>query len=97
MRHSPLYLAYVVEGTVANQFDGGALQLHAMGESWWESPGPVPRYCAERQRHRESTVVDCQSVRAVSHKPCASNEGRALKPTAFKQLGCVFINECAAN
>jgi quercetin dioxygenase-like cupin family protein len=40
-RHDVAVVAYVLEGTVANQFDGGALQIHRTGESWWESPGTV--------------------------------------------------------
>lgn len=40
-RHDVAVIAYVIEGTVANQFDGGAVQIHKMGESWWESPGTV--------------------------------------------------------
>lgn len=40
-RHDVAVVAYVIEGTVANQFDGGAVQIHKMGESWWESPGTV--------------------------------------------------------
>ena len=33
--------AYVLEGTVQNQFDGGPVQVHKTGESWWEPPGTV--------------------------------------------------------
>lgn len=40
-RHDVAVVAYVIEGTVANQFDGGAVQIHRVGESWWESPGTV--------------------------------------------------------
>src|SRR5688500_276493 len=40
-RHDVAVVAYVIEGTVANQFDGGAVQIHKMGDSWWESPGTV--------------------------------------------------------
>lgn len=40
-RHDVAVVAYVTEGTVENQFDGGAVQIHKMGESWWESPGTV--------------------------------------------------------
>ena len=40
-RHDVAVVAYVIEGTVENQFDGGAVQIHKMGESWWESPGTV--------------------------------------------------------
>jgi quercetin dioxygenase-like cupin family protein len=40
-RHDVAVVAYVIEGTVANQFDGGAVQIHKTGESWWESPGTV--------------------------------------------------------
>ena len=40
-RHDVAVLAYVLEGTVENQFDGGSLQTHKTGETWWESPGTV--------------------------------------------------------
>jgi quercetin dioxygenase-like cupin family protein len=40
-RHDVAVLAYVLEGNVENQFDGGAVQVHRTGESWWESPGTV--------------------------------------------------------
>ena len=40
-RHDVAVVAYVIEGTVENQFDGGAVQTHRTGESWWESPGTV--------------------------------------------------------
>ena len=34
-------MAYVLEGTVENRFDGGATLIHRAGESWWEAPGTV--------------------------------------------------------
>ena len=40
-RHDVAVVAYVLEGTVENQFDGGAVQLHKAGDSWWEAPGTV--------------------------------------------------------
>lgn len=40
-RHDVAVLAYVIEGVVENQFDGGALQTHKLGDSWWEAPGTV--------------------------------------------------------
>ena len=40
-RHDVAVLAYVVEGAVENQFDGGATHVHKTGESWWEAPGTV--------------------------------------------------------
>lgn len=40
-RHDVAVLAYVLEGTVENQFDGGATQTHKAGDSWWEAPGTV--------------------------------------------------------
>jgi len=40
-RHDVAVLAYVVEGTVENQFDGGPTQVHKTGDSWWEAPGTV--------------------------------------------------------
>lgn len=40
-RHDVAVVAYVLEGTVENQFDGGAVQLHKAGDSWWEPPGTV--------------------------------------------------------
>jgi quercetin dioxygenase-like cupin family protein len=40
-RHDVAVLAYVLEGTVENQFDGGAKQVHTTGDSWWEAPGTV--------------------------------------------------------
>lgn len=40
-RHDVAVVAYVLEGTVENQFDGGAVQIHKIGDSWWEAPGTV--------------------------------------------------------
>lgn len=40
-RHDVAVLAYVLEGTVENQFDGGATLVHKAGDSWWEAPGTV--------------------------------------------------------
>jgi quercetin dioxygenase-like cupin family protein len=40
-RHDVAVLAYVLEGTVENQFDGGATHIHKAGDSWWEAPGTV--------------------------------------------------------
>lgn len=40
-RHDVAVLAYVLEGTVENGFDGGPTQVHQEGESWWEAPGTV--------------------------------------------------------
>ena len=40
-RHDVAVLAYVLEGIVENQFDGGATVTHKAGESWWEAPGTV--------------------------------------------------------
>ena len=40
-RHDVAVLAYVLEGTVENRFDGGAAQIHKAGDSWWEAPGTV--------------------------------------------------------
>lgn len=40
-RHDVAVMAYVLEGAVENQFDGGAVQIHRSGDSWWEAPGTV--------------------------------------------------------
>lgn len=40
-RHDVAVLAYVLEGTVENRFDGGEVLMHKEGESWWEAPGTV--------------------------------------------------------
>ena len=40
-RHDVAVLAYVIEGAVENQFDGGPVQAHKLGDSWWEAPGTV--------------------------------------------------------
>ena len=40
-RHDVAVIAYVLEGTVENRFDGGAVQIHTAGDSWWEAPGTV--------------------------------------------------------
>lgn len=40
-RHDVAVLAYVLEGSVENQFDGGTTQVHKAGDSWWEAPGTV--------------------------------------------------------
>ncbi|HEV8455879.1 MAG TPA: cupin domain-containing protein [Gemmatimonadales bacterium] len=40
-RHDVAVVAYVLEGIVENQFDGGAIVTHQAGESWWEAPGTV--------------------------------------------------------
>ena len=38
-RHDVAVVAYVLEGSVENQFDGGALMVHHAGDAWWERPG----------------------------------------------------------
>jgi quercetin dioxygenase-like cupin family protein len=38
-RHDVAVVAYVLEGSVENQFDGGVVQVHRAGEVWWERPG----------------------------------------------------------
>ncbi|HMC53705.1 MAG TPA: cupin domain-containing protein [Gemmatimonadaceae bacterium] len=40
-RHDVAVFAYVLEGTVENQFNGASVETHTMGESWWETPGTV--------------------------------------------------------
>ena len=40
-RHDVAVVAYVLEGTVENQFDGGAVSVQKTGEAWWERPGTV--------------------------------------------------------
>ena len=40
-RHDVAVFAYVLEGTVENQFDGAAVLTHRTGDSWWEQPGTV--------------------------------------------------------
>ena len=40
-RHDVAVVAYVLEGVVENRFNGGPLQTHRVGESWWEAPGTV--------------------------------------------------------
>ena len=40
-RHDVAVLAYVLEGTVENQFNAGAVETHKTGESWYEAPGTV--------------------------------------------------------
>jgi len=40
-RHDVAVLAYVLEGIVENQFDGGAILTHKPGDCWWEAPGTV--------------------------------------------------------
>src|SRR5688572_13926661 len=40
-RHDVAVLAYVLEGTVENQFNGSGTQVHRTGDSWWEAPGTV--------------------------------------------------------
>ena len=40
-RHDVAVFAYVLEGTVENQFNGAAVETHKAGESWWEAPGTV--------------------------------------------------------
>jgi quercetin dioxygenase-like cupin family protein len=40
-RHDVAVMAYVLEGTVENQFGDGPVLTHRTGESWWEAPGTV--------------------------------------------------------
>ena len=40
-RHDVAVVAYVLEGTVENRFDGGVTRIYQTGESWWEAPGTV--------------------------------------------------------
>jgi quercetin dioxygenase-like cupin family protein len=54
-RHDVAVLAYVLEGTVENQFDGGAIVTHKSGDTWWEVPGTihnVARNASTTQRAR---------------------------------------------
>jgi quercetin dioxygenase-like cupin family protein len=54
-RHDVAVLAYVLEGTVENQFNGGAVVTHKAGDSWWEAPGTVhdvARNASKTQRAR---------------------------------------------
>lgn len=40
-RHDVAVVAHVIEGTVENQFDSGAVEVHRTGDSWFETPGTV--------------------------------------------------------
>ena len=40
-RHDVAVIAYVLEGTVENSFNGGATQVYTTGQSWYEAPGTV--------------------------------------------------------
>lgn len=40
-RHDVAVFAYVLEGVVENQFNGGASVTYKEGESWYEAPGTV--------------------------------------------------------
>ena len=68
-RHDVAVLAYVLEGSVENQFDGGALLRHNQGDSWWEAPGTVhnvARNTSQTQRARLLVVYIGEEGKAVS-------------------------------
>ena len=68
-RHDVAVLAYVIEGAVENQFDGGALQTHKIGESWWEAPGTVhnvARNASNTERARLLVVYIGEDGKAAS-------------------------------
>jgi quercetin dioxygenase-like cupin family protein len=68
-RHDVAVLAYVLEGSVENQFDSGALLRHNQGDSWWEAPGTVHnvvRNTSETQRARLLVVYIGEEGKAAS-------------------------------
>ena len=68
-RHDVAVVGYVVEGAVENQFDGGPLQTHAVGQSWWEAPGTVhnvARNVSKTDRARLLIVFIGEEGKAVS-------------------------------
>jgi quercetin dioxygenase-like cupin family protein len=40
-RHDVAVMAYVLEGTVENQFNAGEIATYKTGQAWWEAPGTV--------------------------------------------------------
>lgn len=58
-RHDVAVLAYVLEGIVENQFDGGAILTHKLGDSWWEAPGTVHNVArnASKTEHARLLIV----------------------------------------
>jgi quercetin dioxygenase-like cupin family protein len=68
-RHDVAIVAYVIEGIVENQFDGGALQTHKAGESWWEAPGTVhnvARNASKTERARLLVVYIGEEGKALT-------------------------------
>jgi quercetin dioxygenase-like cupin family protein len=68
-RHDVAVLAYVIEGVVENQFDGGPLQTHKLGDSWWEVPGTVhnvARNASKTERARLLVVYIGEDGKAAS-------------------------------
>ena len=68
-RHDVAVLAYVLEGIVENQFDGGALVMHKQGDSWWEAPGTVHnvvRNASDTERARLLVVYIGEEGKAAS-------------------------------
>jgi len=68
-RHDVAVVAYVIEGVVENQFDGGPLQTHKLGESWWEAPGTVhnvARNASKTERARLLVVYIGEVGKALS-------------------------------
>ena len=68
-RHDVAVLAYVIEGVVENQFDGGPVQAHKLGDSWWEAPGTVhnvARNASKTERARLLVVYIGEDGKAVS-------------------------------
>lgn len=68
-RHDVAVLAYVIEGVVENQFDGGPVQAHKLGDSWWEAPGTVhnvARNASKTERARLLVVYIGEDGKAAS-------------------------------
>jgi len=56
-RHDVAVMAYVLEGSVENQFDAGAILTHKAGESWWEPPGTVHSVARNASRTERARLL----------------------------------------
>ena len=78
-RHDVAVLAYVLEGTVENQFDGGATMTHKAGDTWWEAPGTVhdlARNTSKSERARLLIVYIGEEGKAATVPVKETNDAR---------------------
>jgi len=56
-RHDVAVVAYVLEGTVDNQFNAGQMVTHKQGEAWWEAPGTIHDLARNTSRSERARLL----------------------------------------